>query len=410
MARILFLAHRIPYPPNKGDKIRSWHFFENLAREHDVHLGFYVDDRRDLQHISYLQSMSASLCYKKVSPFRQKLRGLVLGLMQQLPFTLAAYPQKRLRDYAKRLIQNREVDLVFLFSAATAPLVMEKGRIFKGLPVIADLVDMDSAKWSAYAARSGWPLSALYRREARLLRSYEAFLAGVADATVFVTGAEATLFRQETDSKGRVETVPNGVDLKMFDPDRFGSGSKNPANEPVVIFTGAMDYRPNVEAAVWFCRHVWPEVRRQVPRARFRIAGAPVAPRVTEEAAKADGVEVLGYVEDMAAEIAAADIAVAPLLTARGLQNKVLEGMAMAKPVVATPAALEGIEAVPGDDIMLADGPGDFASAVTSLIGDSGKRATLGANARRFVEAHHAWKPALAKLDLLVRDILERRK
>ncbi|MCJ9430372.1 TIGR03087 family PEP-CTERM/XrtA system glycosyltransferase [Kordiimonas marina] len=409
MARILFLAHRIPYPPNKGDKIRSWHFFEHLAQQHDVHLGFYVDDKRDLQHIPFLENMSASLCFETVSPFRQKLRGLVLGLLQQLPFTLAAYPQKRLKAYAKRLIENDEVDLVFLFSAATAPLVMEKDRIFKGLPVVADLVDMDSAKWSAYAARSRWPFSALYRREARLLRAFEAEIAGVADATVFVTDAEARLFRQETDSKGRVEAVPNGVDLKMFDPDRFSAGPKNAAEEPVVIFTGAMDYRPNVEAAVWFCRHVWPQVRRAIPGARFKIAGAPVAPRVTEEAAKADGVEVLGYVEDMAAEIAAADIAVAPLLTARGLQNKVLEGMAMAKPVIASPAALEGIEAAPDEDIMLADGPGDFASRLTMLLHDSDRRTALGANARRFVEAHHAWKPALAKFDRLIADVLERK-
>lgn len=394
MARILFLAHRIPYPPNKGDKIRSWHMLEHLCRHHEVHLAYYVDDRRDLVHTEKLQGMVKSQAFATVSKWWQKLRALT-GLLSGAPLTVAAYPKGKLGRYCHALLDAGEIDLVFLFSGAVAPLVFARGT--PPCPVVADLVDVDSAKWQAYAASAHWPMSWLYAREHRTLAAYEREIAAQAAATLLVSEDEAALFRAGVSAElgSKVHAVLNGVDLERFDPGRY------PAPDNVVrqvIFTGAMDYAPNVEAVQWFVKAVWPRVHAAMPDASFVIAGGPVSTAVAE-LGQAPGVSVLGYVDDMAATIAGAQVVVAPLLTARGIQNKVLEGMAMAKPVVATGAAKEGIAATAGRDLVVADDPGDFAQQVLDLLQDREKREQIGTAARRYVEAVHSWPHCLEALD-----------
>ncbi|WP_286828511.1 MULTISPECIES: TIGR03087 family PEP-CTERM/XrtA system glycosyltransferase [Kordiimonas] len=396
MARILFLAHRIPYPPNKGDKIRSWHFLDHLLKNHEVHLGFYVDQPKDLTHIPFLQSKVKSLCYRCVSRFSQ-IAGILTGILRGRSMTLSAYPKNKLKAYVDDLFARDEIDLIFLFSAAVAPLVADRPA---HIPVVADLVDVDSEKWAAYAQKSSWHLRWLYGREARLLLQFETAIADTAAATVFVSDAEAELFREKLggDSKARVSHINNGVDLKAFDPSRFSALTVSPRT---VIFTGAMDYQPNIEAAVWFVSHVWPIVRRTVPDAEFVIAGAPVHSRVRALADKPH-VTVLGFVDDMAETIARAGLVVAPLLTARGIQNKVLEGMAMGKAVVATPAAKEGIDAEPGEHLIVADGAGDFAAAVVAQLQNPAAAAKLGQAARQHMVEHYSWPKSLKRLDALI--------
>ena len=250
MARILFLAHRIPYPPNKGDKIRSWHMLEHLCRSHEVHLAYYVDDARDLQHTARLDAMTASMAFDFVSRGTQKMRALS-GLMRGIPLTLAAYPGGKLGRYSAELLESGSIDLVFLFSGAVAPLVLSAGPV--PCPVVTDLVDVDSAKWQTYAGKARWPLSALYRREYRLLSAYERKIAAASQATLFVSEDEAALFRQSCEEgiAKRVHAVMNGVDLARFDPARYAEAK---SAHPSVIFTGAMDYAPNMEAAIWFVR------------------------------------------------------------------------------------------------------------------------------------------------------------
>lgn len=396
MARILFLAHRIPYPPNKGDKIRSWHFLEHLLEKHEVHLAFYVDQPRDLVHIDFLHTKVKSLCYHYVSRLSQ-FAGAALGLLTARPMTLAAYPKRKLKAYVDDLFARDEVDLVFLFSGAVAPLIADKPE---RVPVIADLVDVDSDKWAAYAAQHSFPMSWVYAREARLLFRFEASVAEAASATTFVSEAEAALFRSKlpTTSRARVCHINNGVDLRAFDPKRFQDTAVAPQT---VIFTGAMDYQPNIEAVEWFVIHVWPSVCRSVPEARFLIAGAPVHPRV-QALDETPNVSVVGFVDDMAETIAGSGIVVAPLLTARGVQNKVLEGMAMGKAVVATPAAKEGIEAEEGKHLLVADGAEALAGEVVRLLRAPEEAIELGVSARTHVENHYDWSGALAGLDALI--------
>jgi len=393
MATILFLAHRIPYPPNKGDKIRSWHFLSHLIEHHDVHLGFYVDDLRDLQHIDFLRKKTASMCFDSISPKIQKLRSLT-GLFSGSPLTLAAYPKNKLQNYVENCLDQEDVDLIFAFSAATTSLV----PVRTNTPLFADLVDVDSEKWASYSQQASWPLSWLYKREAETLSAYEAYVADRSVAASFVSEQEAALFKAHHPKMvDKIYAIPNGVDLEKFKECLH----ENTKKSPVILFSGAMNYLPNIEAVEWFCKDIWPLVIIAYPHVKFRIAGGPTPSRV-QNLGKIHGVEVGGYVDDMAHEIAQASVCIAPMKTARGIQNKVLEAMAVAKPVVATSLANEGINALDKKQLFVADEAQGFASAILDLLANTKVCEEVGKAARFYVEEHFTWRKAFLKLDRIM--------
>ncbi len=393
MANILFLAHRIPYPPNKGDKIRSWNFLSHLFEKHNVHLGFFVDDAKDMVHVPYLKNLTSSLCFKNVNPVFQKLKSLT-GLLTGRALTTSAYPYARLRQYASGLIESGEIDLVFLFSAATGPIVGNGCNV----PIVADLVDVDSQKWISYSRDAVWPLSWLYKREGKKLGEYERQLTEKAAFATLVSDQEAELFSSLVPELGaKIQAVPNGVDLALFNPFAY----EDLVQGDVVLFTGAMDYQPNIDAVTWFASEIWPAIVARRESAVFRIAGGPAVAKV-EALGDLPNVEVVGYVEDMAKEISKATVCVAPLRTARGIQNKVLEGMAMAKPVVATSLANEGINAETGVELLVADGEVAFSEAVLLLLECAEDRSSIANAARAFVEKNFTWNQAFQKLDELI--------
>jgi len=398
MANILFLAHRIPYPPNKGDKIRSWNFLRRLASEHTVHAGFYVDDPNDRENISVVGDLCASSCAVEVSPFLQKLYSL-RGFLCGRSLTEMAYPRMRLRRYVSRLLQSGQVDCVFLFSAATATLIEEDCAV----PIISDLVDVDSAKWEAYADAKEGPLSWIYSREGRLLSRFEGQVAGRSHASLFVSEDEAKLMRERhPDVAAKVFGVANGVATEVFDPALYDIKQMQGPEPARVVFTGAMNYAPNIEAVAWFTKEIWGRVIEKFPEAEFVIAGSPVSAEV-KKLASAPGVTVLGFVEDMAQVLAEARVVVAPLKTARGIQNKVLEAMAMAKPVVATRLANEGINAPMGEGVLLADEIDSFASQIIDLLNSPEKALEIGACGRAYVLEHFSWDQKYGELADLVK-------
>ncbi len=393
MARILFLAHRIPFPPNKGDKIRSWHFLKHLCEYHKVHAGFFVDDEQDLQHVGYLQTLCESVEYSFATPFKQKLSSLS-GFLNGGSLTENAYPSRVFRRKIAALLNEYEVDLIFLYSAASFTFLPFDRS---GTPILTDFVDVDSAKWRAYSNTASFLMSWLYRREAETLAKFEALVAHESAASMVVSKDEAEFMRKSLSDHGilvPVEGIENGVDIDVFSPEKH-------CDTPIakrIIFTGAMDYAPNVEAVVWFVKEVLSSLRQRDNDIEFHIAGRPVSP-VVERLANLPGVRVLGGVNDMAAEIAKAEIVVAPLKTARGIQNKVLEGMAMAKPVVCTGAANEGIGAPDSTAIALAETSDAFVSVIEGLLYSEQRRRAMGLEARNFVARHFSWQSAFQKLD-----------
>jgi sugar transferase (PEP-CTERM/EpsH1 system associated) len=298
-----------------------------------------------------------------------------------------------LRAFADRLLAGAGIGTIFAFSSQMAAFVPP------GTPqrFVMDFVDMDSAKFAAYAGERGTPLSWVYRREAKRLFAFERATAARADLSLFVSEAEAALFRDEAALPGAdIRAVQNGVDLAFYDP-LADFPKREAGGGPLIAFTGQMDYPPNVEAVTAFAREAVPLIRAERPEARFAIVGRRPADAV-KRLEEGDGIIVTGAVDDVRTWLAAADVAVAPLRIAQGVQNKVLEAMAMARPVVASTPAFEGIEAEPDRDLIVADGAEAQAMAVLALLDDKPAAERLGAAARARIERSYRWEARLAPL------------
>jgi sugar transferase (PEP-CTERM/EpsH1 system associated) len=385
---LLLLIHRIPYPPNKGDKIRSWHLLRHVARHYRVHLGTFVDDPDDWQHVPKLQALCASSHFAPLNPLGARVRSLQ-ALARGRSLSLDYYRDASLARWVEQAMAQHRIGRVLVFSS---PMAQYADR-YDGARRVIDFCDVDSDKWRQYAAKKPWPMSWLYRREADRLLAYERQVAREWDASLFVSQPEAELFRQlAPESAARIGHFSNGVDTDYFSP-AHGFASPYAAGERALVFTGAMDYWPNIDAVQWFAGEIFPELRARHADLRFYIVGARPAPAVQALADK-PGVVVTGTVPDVRPYIAHAKVAVAPLRIARGIQNKVLEAMAMATPVVVSPQALEGIDAVPGAELVLAGDGAAFVQAVSNLLAQ--QESPIGRAARARVERHYSWDSNLA--------------
>jgi sugar transferase (PEP-CTERM/EpsH1 system associated) len=396
MPRLLFLAHRIPYPPTKGDKIRAWHMLDHLAARHEVDLGCLVDDPADLAHLPALQARCAHVEAPTIPTGAPAALRALARWRPGRPLSFGWFHHAALARWVREGLAARRWDMAFAYSSAMAPYLMGEDAASLTHRVL-DLVDVDSAKWDAYAAEAGFPMRQVWAREARTLLAFERRAAMEFDASLFVSAEEAAFFtRLAPECAGRVRAIANGVDLARFDPATphatpFGAA-------PALVFTGTMDYRPNVEAVTWFAQDVMPLLAGLDRAPEFWIVGASPSPAV--RALAGPRVRVTGAVPDIRPYIAHAAACVAPLRIARGIQNKVLEAMAMARPVLATPQAFEGVRATPGRDLLVEDSAAAMARRITEIL--AGEHPRLGAAARAAVRAGHDWPAMLADLDDLL--------
>ena len=387
---ILFLCHRVPFPPDRGDKIRSFNVLKALARLGRVHLLTFADDDADAAHGGGLAAYCASTTV--IVRRRGRAQAALAALATGRPVSLAMFDDRAMRAAADGLFARHRFDAVYAFSGQMAQFVPADGDT----RFLMDFVDVDSAKFEGYAAAAGpfWRMA--HAREGRLLARFEGAVAARADLSLFVSAAEAALFRvRHPDVAASVVALENGIDLDMFRPDAAFERLL-PQDAPSLLFTGQMDYAPNVEAVTGFARTVLPAIREECPTARFVIVGRAPVPAVRALAAL-PGVTVTGAVPDVRPWLAAADVVVAPLMLARGIQNKVLEAMAMGRAVVASPAAQEGIDAVAGRDLIVAE-PAGQAAAVCALLGDATRRDALGHAARARMVERYGWDRVLAPL------------
>jgi len=387
VARVLYLVHRLPYPPNKGDKVRSYHLLRHLAERHEVLLGTFVDDPEDEQHVATVRQWCADIKAVRLHPRRAKLASLQ-GLLRGEPLTLAYYRSAEMMAWARA----QQADAAVVFSSSMAPYA----EGFPG-PVLVDFVDVDSAKWADYAGNHRWPLSWLYRREGRKLLAYEREVAAKATQSFFVTDKEVALFTAlAPEVAGRVQAVGNGVDTQYFAPD---PARPNPydAGEIPIVFTGAMDYWPNVDAVTWFAAEMLPALRERWPALRFSIVGR--SPTDAVQTLASDAVRVTGTVADVRPWLQHAAVVVAPLRLARGVQNKVLEAMAMGRPIVTTRSCAEAIDAAPGQYLYAVESAADCVDAVTTVLVSPESSERMGCEARAQVIRLYGWEARLAPID-----------
>jgi sugar transferase (PEP-CTERM/EpsH1 system associated) len=389
---LIFLSHCMPYPPDKGEKIRAWNILRHLARTHRVHLGCVVPAAADMAHVPVLQEICASVGAFPIDPFRQKLRALAHARPGK-PLMPDCYTSPALKGWVDRTVAATDPALLYIYTVAMAPHALHLA-----VRKLLDAVDIDSEKWAEYAQTAAFPGRLIWAREGRTLLAYEKRVAAACEATLFVSPAEAARFAALAPALAdTVDWVENGVDLERFSP-HLAFASPFTSAGPHLVFTGHMDYWPNADAVTWFARDILPRIRQSLP-AEFWIVGANPTAAVRSLAAQ-DGVHVTGRVADTRPFLAHADLCVCPLRIARGIQNKVLEAMAMGRPVLASAAAFEGVRAVAGRDLLVASDAPAFADAALAIL--RGQHNDIGGNARLAMVANYAWDATLAKLDAIV--------
>jgi sugar transferase (PEP-CTERM/EpsH1 system associated) len=392
MARILFLAHRLPYPPNKGDKVRSYHLLRHLAERHEVHLGTFVDDPDDMQHLPTVRLWCASVHAEVLHPRRAKLASL-RGLAAGEALTEVYYRSPRLARWVSQTVTRERIDATVVFSSSMA----QYAQAHPTVPMLVDFVDVDSAKWADYALQHPWPLSWLYAREGRMLLACERRVAAQGRRSFFATEKEAALFRSLAPEVAEsVEGMDNGVDAEYFAPTPERASPFVAAEVPLV-FTGAMDYWPNVDAVGWFAAEVLPQLRAVHPQLRLHIVGR--SPTAAVLALAGDAVAVTGTVPDVRPYLQHAAAVVAPLRLARGIQNKILEAMAMGRPVVAAEACVSAMRVKPGQDVVPARDAADYVRELLALLANAPRALALGEAGRRCVEQGYSWPAHLQTLE-----------
>lgn len=390
MREILFLAHRVPWPADRGDKIRSHHILKRLAQMAPVHVGAFADDARDMGFVAEMNRCFASV-HVELRDKPQWRSGLE-ALATAQPISVSSFASASMKKWVDGIIAGGRISHVVIFSGAMAQYVPNgfDGRF------IMDFVDVDSAKFESYSGDGNPVMRWINAREGRMLGAFEKQTARRANANLFVSDAEAALFRERSGESALA--LGNGIDAVFYDPATKFKKLHPPYPDPLIVFTGQMDYRPNIEAVSDFARNAMPAIRAAHPETTFAIVGRNPTQAVSDLSIL-PGVQVTGAVDDVRTWLNAADVVVAPLRIARGIQNKVLEAMAMAKPVVVSPAAAQGIDAIDGVHFCVENTVVQEAARVSALLDDPVIRDRLGQAARRHVIDHYSWVAQLAALD-----------
>ncbi|MCI0701052.1 MAG: TIGR03087 family PEP-CTERM/XrtA system glycosyltransferase [Planctomycetia bacterium] len=405
--RVLYLTHRVPYPPDKGDRIRTYHLLRLLARRARVWLGCLADE----PVTEDARAVISDLCERVAAIPIGRSRWLNAGwsFLKGKSLSEGLFASEKLARVVREWLVSYQFDAAVASSSALVPYLLEPG--LAGKPVIVDLIDVDSQKWLDFASISSVPKKWLYRLEAKRVRKIERSLPPWTRAVCVVSRAEADIYDSFTHT-GTATVATNGVDLEYFAPRddadcsphaerevASAASDERPITRSVMstIFIGALDYLPNVDAAMWFARDIWPAIREKFPIAEFHIIGRNPT-RAVKELSALPGVKAVGQVPDVRPYLASASVVVVPLRLARGVQNKVLEAMAMAKPVVATPEALRALQTEPGVHLLAASTVSEWVDSVCGLLADPVKRTRLGIAARQFVEQHHNWDRCLQPL------------
>jgi sugar transferase (PEP-CTERM/EpsH1 system associated) len=399
---VLYLVHRVPYPPDKGDRIRAYHIVRHLAGRADVYLACLADEPVAPESVAALERLCKKVEVVAQPAWRRWGQGFAfLGCGRTA--TEGAFRSRRLANVLRQWAATTPFVSALASSSGMVPYL--RMNALRNVPAVVDLVDVDSQKWLDYAAVARGPKRWVYRLEGERLRKLEGGLPTWVRAVTLVSAAEAELYGGFAEA-GAARVVSNGVDQAYFRS--TSADSADEAAERDCAFVGALDYPPNVDGVCWFCQEVWPEILCRRPSAKISLIGRRPSASVRQLAAL-PGVELVGQVPDVRPALRSAAVAVVPLRIARGVQNKVLEALAMGKATVASPQALAGLRANPGVPVLEATTPAEWADAVTGLLDDAARRRELGHAGVRYVAAHHNWdrclEPLLELLDVPARDL-----
>ena len=388
--KILFLCHRFPYPLDHGARIRAFHFIRHLSQRNSVTVATLAHTQQELIQGQGLKEY----CHRvigEVIPTRVRW-GRALGVLcSSMPSSVAYFRSVSLQRRIDDLLASENFDAIIVFCAFMAQYVLA----WQGGYRILDYGDIDSAKWRDYSRYKAIPLSWAYAWEAAKLRNYERRIARHFHHCTVISRGELEEF-QRFEVGVPCTIVPNGVDTDYF---FHNAGDRNGA--PTIVFLGRMDYFPNVDGVQYFVRDVFPLVRQKLPAVELRIIGSNPAKSI-RDLAKIPNVSITGYVQDVRSYLRGAAVSIAPLRIARGMQNKILEALAMGIPTVATPQAAKGVECVPGKHLLVAGCAKAFAEEVIRVIEDSSLRRNLAEAGRLQIERVYGWEHSVDRLDTIL--------
>ena len=391
--RILYLTHRLPYAPNRGDRIRSYYMLREMSRFADVSVLSFVHDDEEAARASEQPFASHTRTVRVTKP-RNLLR-CVRAMPTSRPLTHVLLDAPDLLARLQDEVDRSRPDLVVAYCSGMARLALESP--LRRLPFMLDMVDVDSLKWRRMAALYAPPQRWVYAREARTLANFELSVATQAAATIVVNDQEKDALERIAPT-ACVSVVPNGVELDSFRP------PSGPTDSATVIFCGVMNYGPNESAVRWFAQQVWPRVRAARPEAHFQIVGAQPSRAVSQLASDGTGIEVVGAVPQVQPYLWNAAVSIAPLHATQGLQNKVLEALAAGLPVVTTSAVANGLPAAALPACDVTDAPERFAESVIRQLASTPQARRSRANTA--VMSSLAWSNALSKLETIVRTVV----
>lgn len=389
--KIIYLSQRIPYPPNKGDKLRAFNEIKYLSKYHEICLLCLTDNLQEIDVPNELKQYCQSVDVVYLSKYQSKLQS-ILAILLDIPLTLSYFYSRKLKKKINMKLLDGQSDLIFVYCSSMAQYVDH----VQNIPKIIDFVDVDSEKWSQYATCASFPMRFLYHIESRRLRKYEALIAENYQHSIFVSENEADDFKRMVCPCPTITPILNGVDCEMFTP------GTEPYDRCSLIFTGAMDYYANVEAVLYFVDQILPLIKNKIENVKFYIVGSNPTKEIILLAKKDTSIIVTGYVKAVQPYMSNAAVFVAPMRIARGVQNKILEAMAMGVPVVTSSLGYEGITAKPGEDIFVEDTPELFAMRVIELVEDTELRRAVSEKSRKNVESCYNWQINLGKLEGLL--------
>ncbi len=403
--KILYLAQRNPYPPNKGEKIRTYHQIKHLVDQgHNLTMLCPSESGRELDAIDEIKRDLGIHAHSRALP--HKALRMLKGLLAGKPLSVTNFYSHQLQEQLDRELVSGNYDTLVCTSSSMAEYVFrstiyQKQIAKREVKLLLDFMDLDSDKWGQYAHKSRLPMQWLYLREQKLLSHYESRIQREFDACFFISKAEVDLFEHCFGTREKIHILGNGIDIEEFTP---SPEPKTDLKSPVLLFTGVMDYKPNVDAVVWLANHVWPRLRSEYPKSQFIIAGMNPNTHI-QRLGMLDGIEVTGYIDDILPYYHSSNIFVAPFQIARGVQNKILQAFACGLPVIASTMGAEGIEYQDGSDILLADDADTFIRHIEALVTNRELRESLVDNALDLVRQKYSWSGHLHVLDETLRQL-----
>lgn len=396
---IVFLSHRVPFPPNKGEKIRTFHQIKFLAqRGHRIQVLAPVAGEEDIRHMASLKQDYCQQTFHAPQPGPLSyLRGLLTGQALSVSHFYLPALQRQL----DQLLAAQKVDAIVCTSSSMAEYVFRSEPLRRAgnqrPALVMDFMDLDSDKWRQYQKLKSFPMTLVYGREAKLIARYEQKIHQAFDACLFISQNEVDLFMQNNPELGRVHVVANGMDTETFRP---AAGPK-PQQGPNFLFTGVMDYLPNEDAVVWFVEGAWEQVRARYPDAQFFIAGMNPSHKV-KALSRFPGIVVTGFVDDIREYFDKAHIFIAPFRLARGVQNKVLQAFGCALPTITTAMGCEGINCKPGEHVLVADTLEQTLAQIDWVMTHPEEAARIGRNAHDLMQREYSWNGKLAALESIL--------